>query len=264
MQDIEQSNWRQIEVLNQRGGRTLSIADLIAAGTISPEMAGYLGAAIGRGASFLTAARPGGAGKTALLAALLGLLAPGVPIVTVDRPEVVPQARRSGAPACYLAHEIGAGHWYGYLWGPPVAGYLALADGKTSIASCLHADTPEEVYQTITSPPIGAPREALLGVELLVFVQVEANRTAGRHHIRRRVSAVYQADRQAGTHRLVFQWNRARDAFEPVSPLNSADGDRALAELLAGAARNGPTEFAALREAYVAFTTQGSMTGRKR
>ena len=39
--DIEQLNLRQIEQLNQRGGRMLSIVDLIQAGTISVEMAAY-------------------------------------------------------------------------------------------------------------------------------------------------------------------------------------------------------------------------------
>ncbi len=71
--DIERHNHRQIEQLNQRGGRTLSIVDLIQAGTINVEMAAYAMRAMAEGASLLTAARPGGAGKTALMAAILGL-----------------------------------------------------------------------------------------------------------------------------------------------------------------------------------------------
>jgi hypothetical protein len=39
--DIERHNRRQIEQLNQRGGRMLSIVDLIRAGTISVEMVAY-------------------------------------------------------------------------------------------------------------------------------------------------------------------------------------------------------------------------------
>jgi hypothetical protein len=35
--DLERHNHRQIEQLNQRGGRMLSIVDLIQAGTISVE-----------------------------------------------------------------------------------------------------------------------------------------------------------------------------------------------------------------------------------
>ena len=57
--DIEEHNHRQIEMLNQRGGRTLSIVDLLLAGTISVEMAAYAMRAMKRGASLLTGARPG-------------------------------------------------------------------------------------------------------------------------------------------------------------------------------------------------------------
>ena len=83
--DVERHNHRQIEQLNQRGGRMLSIVDLIQAGTISVEMAAYAMRAMAEGASLLTAARPGGAGKTTLMAALVGLLPSDVPLVTVDK-----------------------------------------------------------------------------------------------------------------------------------------------------------------------------------
>ena len=69
--DIERRNRQQIEQLNQRGGRTLSIVDLIQAGTLSVEMAACAMRAMHQGASLLTGARPGGAGKTTLMAAIL-------------------------------------------------------------------------------------------------------------------------------------------------------------------------------------------------
>ena len=53
----------KIEQLNQRGGRMLSIMDLIQAGTISVPMAAYAMRAMHQGASLLTAARPGGAAR---------------------------------------------------------------------------------------------------------------------------------------------------------------------------------------------------------
>jgi len=43
VRDLERGNLEQIEALNQRGGRTPSIIDLIRAGTISAEMAAYIG-----------------------------------------------------------------------------------------------------------------------------------------------------------------------------------------------------------------------------
>ncbi len=39
--NLDPHNLRQIEQLNQRGGRTLSMVDLIEAGTLSVEMAAY-------------------------------------------------------------------------------------------------------------------------------------------------------------------------------------------------------------------------------
>jgi hypothetical protein len=61
-----QAHCRQIARCNQRGGRMLSIVDLIEAGTITPELAAYSLAAIGSGASFLVGAMPGGAGHNRL------------------------------------------------------------------------------------------------------------------------------------------------------------------------------------------------------
>ena len=55
----------------------LSIVDLIQAGTMSVKMAAYAMRAMHQGASLLTAARPGGAGKTTLMAAILNFLPPG-------------------------------------------------------------------------------------------------------------------------------------------------------------------------------------------
>ncbi|MBC7353066.1 MAG: hypothetical protein H5U08_11960, partial [Thermogutta sp.] len=90
--DLEQRNVQQLEDLNQRGGRMLTVVDLIEAGTLSADMAATVMYALAQGASLLTAARPGGAGKTTLLAAFLNLLPPGVKIITVDSPSVVRQA----------------------------------------------------------------------------------------------------------------------------------------------------------------------------
>src|SRR5512143_2393600 len=97
----ERSYLAQIEGLNQRGGRTLSVVDLILANTVSVELAAYVSEAVSRGASFLTAANPGGAGKTALLAALLGFVPESLPIVTVDSEVVIAAAEREKNPRCY-------------------------------------------------------------------------------------------------------------------------------------------------------------------
>jgi len=157
--DTERHNHQQIEQLNQRGGRTLSIVDLIQAGTISVEMTAYAMRAMETGASLLMAARPGSAGKTTLMAAILNFLPPEVPIVTIDSARVIRAGlgHPAAESACYLAHEIGSGDWYGYIWGRDVADFFSLIDGNRRIASCLHADTLEELTGILCSPPLRSP-----------------------------------------------------------------------------------------------------------
>ena len=58
---------RALDDCNQRGGRMLSLVDLIAAGTVDLPLAAYLAAAMRSGASLLLGARPGGAGKTTVM-----------------------------------------------------------------------------------------------------------------------------------------------------------------------------------------------------
>ena len=195
---------------------TLSIVDLIQAGTLSLEMAAYAMRAMQEGASLLTGARPGGAGKTTLMAALLGFLPADVPIVTVDRPRVFREGLSFPAaePACYLVHEIGSGHWFGYLWGPDVADFFSLTDGPRRIASCLHADTLDELTSILCSPPLGVRKADLGRVGLILFMHVDG----GWGHPRRRVAGFWEADGE-GRHRLLFQWDAQDDTFTQVGEL---------------------------------------------
>lgn len=214
--DIEQHNHQQIEQLNQRGGRTLSIVDLIQAGTLSVEMAAYAMRAMHQGASLLTGARPGGAGKTTLMAAILNFLPPDVPLVTVDGSYMISEGLKRSAtdPACYLAHEIGSGDWYGYIWGRDVADFFSLIDGNRRVASCLHADTLDEVNDILCSAPLGVSRSALGRVSVVLFMHV----ARGPSGYRRRVATFWEADGQ-GAPQLRFRWDAPTDTFRQVGEL---------------------------------------------
>lgn len=252
--DIERHNLRQIEMLNQRGGRTLSVVDLVRAGTISLEMAACAMRAIHQGASLLTGARPGGAGKTTLMAALLGFLPPGVPIVTVDRPKVIREAKARPLvqPACYLAHEIGSGNWYGYLWGHEVADFLSLADGPRRVASCLHADTIEELTAILCSPPLNVTREVLGRVGLILFMHVAPSSEGPR----RRVAAFHQSDRKEG-HVLRFAWDRESDTFQDVGWLADADQLGPYRDFLRDLLADGQSEYQSVRRKVLGFYLSG-------
>jgi len=248
--DVERHNDRQIEQLNQRGGRTLSLVDLIRAGTIDVETSAYAMRAMREGASLLTGARPGGAGKTTLMAALLNFLPPDVPIVTVDGPQVIAAGLASSAaePFCYLAHEIGSGHWYGYIWGPDVARFLSLIEGPRRIASCLHADTLDELTDVVCSPPLGATGESLGRVGLILFMHVSGR--MGR--CRRRVATFHEADGNGG-HRLVYRWRAESDTFEPVADLRDPRGLEPYCDFIRRLVEEGEADTRAVRRKVVEF-----------
>jgi hypothetical protein len=211
MADLEEQNYLEIEALNQRGGRTLSIVDLIQANTVSADAAGLMLYAVSNGASFFTAAVPGGAGKTTLMACMLGFLVPGTRIVTTaDRSALQDAAQsKTGSRVCYLAHEIGAGHWYGYLWGSDVASFLGLAGANRQVASCIHADTLDQFYSIMTAQ-LAVPAALLAKLDLIAFMSIERSLSG----YRRRVATLYEADSAQGKHRLLHALNRRKDVLE--------------------------------------------------
>jgi len=247
--DMERHNCVQIERLNQRGGRTLSIVDLIRAGTLTVAMAASAMRAMSQGASLLTGARPGGAGKTTLLAALLNLMPPEVPIATVEAPTVLDRAQAAPLePCCYLAHEIGDGDWYGYLWGSSVARFLALIDGPRRVASCLHADTLDELVAMLTGRPLVVPRPVIGRVGLILFMHVSP---APRSY-RRRVATYYEAD-AAGSHRLCYRWDRDADRFHTLVEAGDADGLAPFVDFLTELVDRGETDSRAVRRRVLDF-----------
>ncbi len=180
----------------------LSVVDLIEDGTVDVPTAGYLLAAVANDASFLTAAGPGGVGKSTLLGCLLSFLPLGERIVTVTDPASV---RQSGDRRCFLCHEIGSGHWYGYLWGRQAAQFFALRrHGR--IAAAIHADTVEQIEDQVLGPQIGADPGDLAAVDLVAFMVHQRGL--------RRVSAIFEADGgEELTYRQVAEWRASSDDF---------------------------------------------------
>jgi hypothetical protein len=247
--DLERHNCAQIERLNQRGGRTLSIVDLIRAGTLNVEMAAAAMQAMAQGASLLTGARPGGAGKTTLMAALLNFTPPDVPIATVEDATVLDRAQAAPPePCCYLAHEIGDGDWYGYLWGSSVARFFSLIDGPRRVASCLHADTLDELVAMLSGRPLVVPRPVLARVGLILFMHVSP---APRSY-RRRVAAFYEAD-GAGGHRLRYRWDRDTDRFQSLTGTADADRLAPFVDFLTELVDRGETDHRAVRRRVLDF-----------
>jgi hypothetical protein len=238
LSESERRNLLEVERLNQRGGRTLSIVDLVAAGTLTAEMAALAWLLISDGASFLTGAVPGGAGKTTLMGALLSFLPPGEPVVTVGERRVLEDALegRLAAPATVLAHEIGAGRWFGYLWGRDAVDFLSLHRRGLRRVCCLHADAPEEARAALRG--LGVSCEDFGHMILQFFMRVHP----GRRGPVRRVSAMHcLLGREL---RLLYRWDPERERF--AAALDRAE----LSALVAGDRGGSPEQVAARWGAY--------------
>jgi len=204
--------FQQIEELNQRGGRTLNVVDLIEAGTLDAPLAAFLWEKAAQGSSFLTAAGPGGAGKSTVLANLLNFLPAGTKIITTASEADLPRKPADGV--CYLAHEIGSGPYFGYLWGDAASKFFDICRNGGCIASCLHADTPGELESILTGSPNNVDRAALLSIGFAAFIHVDRqDRQFGVSGTRRRVASVYESDGE--TFNLVWRWNADTDTYHP-------------------------------------------------
>lgn len=186
----------EIERCNQRGGRMLSLVDLIEVGTMSLDVAAHCAAAVAAGRSFLVGASPGGAGKTTVMGALLNFVPPHMRLEAAT-PRAVLHA--GGLVRCWVCHEIGPGAYFGYLWGEPLRAWFRLSRTGSMLASNLHADTMAEVeYQILGENSV--PREDLRRIGLILFLAVRR----GLHGYVRQVVEIYESD---GEHDHTLFWS---------------------------------------------------------
>jgi len=152
---------------NQRGGRMLSVIDLLNAGTLSLGQLCWLLARILEGSSWLVGARPGGAGKTTVMAALLAMIPPcRIRIARVDE-----DWRRSSPGDCLVAYEIGQGWYEGYVWGDDLVRMTELGQQGVRIVSNLHADNLAQAREQIVNQ-CGASSEGMAAFQLFLPVHV--------------------------------------------------------------------------------------------
>jgi hypothetical protein len=164
---------REIEKCNQRGGRMLSVVDLIKAGTLSLSEAAFLMHRIFSGNSFIVGANPGGAGKTTVMCALLNFLPAGIPIIHTEDTSTLEKSEKK-SPCCFLCHEIGPGNYYSYLWGKGLKKFFQLNNSLHTLVSNIHAESYGEVkYQVCTQNLI--PEENLKHIDLFIFMKIQRN-----------------------------------------------------------------------------------------
>ena len=187
--DDIQAHCAEIDRCNQRGGRMLSIVNLMEAQTLTRDLAAYFLAAIGNGASFMVGALPGGAGKTTVMGALLNFVPPDVHLVPADSEQTIAHALHEHTRHCFICHEIGAGSYYAYLWGEPLRRYFDLPDAGHMLATNLHADTFDQARRQVCEQN-GVTPVKFRRMNVIYFLAVE-HQPQG---INRRVTSVWESD----------------------------------------------------------------------
>ena len=203
MDDEIRRHCMELERCNQRGGRMLSVFDLLAAGTLDVDLAAYFLARISRGASFLVGANPGGAGKTTVMCALLNFVPAGTSLAAATDDAVHRYSQEeAGGRMCLICHEIGAGPYFAYLWGEPLRRYCASSVNGCMLATNLHADDIDEAHMQVCVEN-EVPYAHFTAFQLLAFMRVEG----GWQTPRRRVACVYASNGHE-PHQLVYAHGR--------------------------------------------------------
>ena len=206
MNDEISKHCDELNRCNQRGGRMLSVFDLLAAKTLDLDLAAYLMARISTGSSFMVGSVPGGAGKTTVMCALLNFVPADVPLIAATPEAVFQTANTENSPsrACYVCHEIGSGYYFAYLWADALRAYCGLSEHGHILATNLHADNLEQARRQICDTN-GVPGEHFNKFDLLIFLRIEN----GHLKSNRRIEEVYSSDGSSG-HELIFHADNKR------------------------------------------------------
>jgi len=197
----------------------LTLADLVANGTMSSEIAVTLRAsAIGR-YSFIVCAIPRLAGKSTVMAAMLAERPKGTPLKTVGDDGIDVDALAAASEGGYLVvpeiseYPVTAG----YIWGAPVRRVFARIGDDVALAAALHAPGADEAIEIVCRGN-GVPDEQAARIALVVYI-----RSLGRDWRRptgRRIASVHEIaavrDGRPET-RLLDRWDERADRFETLA-----------------------------------------------
>lgn len=226
------NNYKEIKRCNQRGGRMLSIIDLLDAGTLPENLAAYLFSAVNRAdASFMVGANPGGAGKTTVMGALLNLVSPRYKLQPADSLRTLQKALSKGVktePKCWICHEIGNGPYYAYLWGEAARAFFALSEHGHMLATNLHADTYLQAHEQLCHDN-KVPENHFYRMQLQLYLTLERNRSGA---IMRHINTVYESDGQS-EHQLIYDRGNSYTPHPPdISKLISEEDFRECGSVL--------------------------------
>ena len=260
-----------------------SIVQLLRDRTLDAELAAHLWLLVGAGVPVIVAAGPRSVGKTTLLDAVLGFLAPDRKMVELagedETFEWLPQASdlgwpgvarppedrdpiRPGATVIY-AHELSE-HTSAYTWEAAARVFVRAASIGYQLAATIHADSLEEVFESLRWPPVRLTDDELshLGVVVILRRTPIGRRVVAAHYVRPIARDVHGHTQRLGP-AVLATWDPRTDAFEHfgwgVTPelakrIGVRPGDYEVEaerrrEILRGMVRSGPVESEAVRSA---------------
>ncbi len=205
----------------------MNLEDLVANGTISPEIAATLKVTARGRHSFLVVAIPRLAGKSTVMAAMLAHRPKGAPLKTIGDDGIdIDALAATSAGGFLVVPEISE---YpvtpGYIWGAPVRQVFSKIGEDVALASALHAPGAAEAFEVICRGN-RVPDEQAARIAIVVYI-----RSLGRDWRRptgRRVATVHEIvtvrDGRPDA-RLLHRWDESADRFETLEqPRRIASG----------------------------------------
>jgi hypothetical protein len=248
----------------------LSITEILQAGTMPPRLAAAFWLGLERGASFIFASEPPGAGKTTILTALLAFAPPEmVAYFTRGWGETFDLPPPNEAYPTYLMVNEMSDHLPVYSWGPYVVRTFELLAEGYSLCTTMHADTVEDVLAQLTDDA-GVAREHL--AHLTYVVPLAIARRDGRTLRRVREVGLVEDGPGGPAVRRLATWDEERDVFAVLAKkadraalarrlgLDPDAFERELAsrqELLDRLLAEGASDMRAIQEAVEAFRQEG-------
>jgi hypothetical protein len=214
--------------------------ELIRAGTLDATLGATLWALIEGRVPIIVAAEEGGAGKSTLLEALLDFVQPGARVVELagsaetfawlpqaselgwsSGPE--PRHRDKGGSArpvrpddtVLLIPEL-SDHLPSYTWGAEARLAIRAASIGYGLAATIHADSLDEVFETLRRPPVGLDDDELSRLGLVLILRRLAGdrrRVVAAHYVRPAARDMHGHLQRLGP-AVLATWDPATDRFE--------------------------------------------------
>lgn len=200
---------------------SLTLVDLVANRTLSPEMAATLAAAAEERRSLLFVAIPRMAGKSTLMRAALRYAPSGTPFheLSAARPDLGIPA--SGDGGYLLVGEVSPAGFVDYFWDADVRQVFAALEQGFSLATALHAGSVNEAFEVLTREN-GVPVDQAARIDLVVYIRSIGDDWSRPE--RRAVALIAETDGiHPGQARLLHRWSEPDDRFEAVEQSRRID-----------------------------------------